>query len=97
MNTPPSQPSQRIGIVTCGAEKLADFFPTAAEPDLIPTESPFTPDDQLLVDELRRRGHQVSAGVWGVDTSRLIDRFDRIIVRSAWDYMDSDGRRRTSH
>ena len=79
-------PSQRIGIVTSGAEKLADYFPTAAEPDFVPTEPPFNPDDQLLVDELRRRGHQVSAVVWGVETSQLTDRFDRLIVRSAWDY-----------
>ena len=85
--------SQRIGIVTCGSEKLADYFPTAAEPDFVPTEPPFTPDDQLLVDELRRRGHYVSAVVWGEETSWLTDRFDRLIVRSPWDYMDSDEQR----
>jgi len=56
-----SPPSQRIGIVTCGAEKLADNFPTAAEPDFVPTEPPVTPDDQLLVDELQRRGHQAGS------------------------------------
>jgi glutathione synthase/RimK-type ligase-like ATP-grasp enzyme len=83
-------PSQRIGIVTSGAEKLADYFPTAAEPGFLPTELPFTPDDQLLVHELRRRGHQVTAIVWGADPSRLAERFDRIIIRSPWDYMDSD-------
>jgi hypothetical protein len=88
-----SPPSERIGIVTCGAEKLADYFPTAAEPDFVPTEPPFTPDDQLLVDELRRRGHQVSAAVWGVEASQLTDRFDRLIIRSPWDYMDSDEQR----
>lgn len=82
--------SQRIGVVTCRPEKLVDYFPTAAEPDFIPTEPPFTPDDQLLVNELRRRGHRVTAVVWGADTSRLAERFDRIIVRSPWDYMDSD-------
>lgn len=83
-------PVQRLGIVTCGAHKLADYFPTAAEPDFVPTEPPFTPDDQVLVDELRRRGHQVSPVVWGVDPARLSDRFDRLIIRSPWDYMDSD-------
>jgi glutathione synthase/RimK-type ligase-like ATP-grasp enzyme len=83
-------PSQCIGIATSGAEKLADYFPTAAEPDFLPTEPPFTPDDQLLVDELRRRGHQVSAIVWGGETSRLAEQFDRLIVRFPWDYMDSD-------
>ena len=81
---------QRIGIVTSRPEKLADYFPTAAEPDFIPTEPPFTPDDQLLVDELRRRGHRVTAVVWGADTARLAERFDRLIIRSPWDYMDSD-------
>ncbi len=86
--------AQRIGGVTSRPEKLADYFPTVAEPDFIPTEPPFTPDDQLLVDELRCRGHQVSAIVWGADTSQLTDRFDRIIVRSPWDYMDSDELRR---
>ena len=86
--------TQRIGIVTSRPEKLADYFPTAAEPDFIPTEPPFTPDDQLLVNELRRRGHQVSAIVWGADASRLPERFDRVIIRSPWDYMDGDELRR---
>ena len=86
-------PSQRIGIVTSGAEKLADYFPTSAEPFFVPTEPPFTPDDQLLVDELRRRGHQVSAVVWGAETSWLAEQFDRLIVRSPWDYQDSDEQR----
>ena len=85
----PPQP-QCIGIVTCGIEKPADYFPTDAEPDFVPTEPPFTPDDQLLVDELRQRGHYVSSVVWGEETSHLTDRFDRLIVRSPWDYMDSD-------
>lgn len=88
-----TSPSQRIGIVTSGAEKLADYFPTAAEPDFVPTEPPFTPDDQLLVDELRRRGHMVSAVVWGTEPSRLSDQFDRLIIRSPWDYQDSDEQR----
>jgi hypothetical protein len=85
--------SQRIGIVTCGAEKLADYFPTAAEPDFVPTEPRFTPDDQRLVDELRRRGHDVLALVWGAETTRLAERFDVLIIRSPWDYMDSDEQR----
>ena len=85
--------SQRIGIVTCDVKKLADYFPTAAEPDFIPTEPPFTPDDQLLVDELRRRGHLVSAVVWGLEPSQLTARFDRLIIRSPWDYQDSDEQR----
>lgn len=85
-----TSPSHRIGLVTCGTEKLADYFPTAAEPDFVSTEPPFTPDDQLLVDELRRRGHHVSGVVWGAEPSQLRNRFDRLIIRSPWDYMDSD-------
>ncbi|GAB4130677.1 MAG: hypothetical protein Kow0040_08940 [Thermogutta sp.] len=90
----PPTSSQRIGIVTCRAEKLADYFPTAAEPNLVPTEPPFTPDDQRLVEELRRRGHRVSSVVWGEEPERLPSRFDRLVVRSPWDYMDSDALRR---
>lgn len=85
---------QRIGIITCCAEKLADYFPTTAEPEFVPVEVPFTPDDQLLVDELRRLGHHVSAVIWGADTSELTSLYDRLIVRSPWDYMDSDEQRR---
>lgn len=86
-------PTQRIGIVTSCAAKLADYFPTTAEPDFIPVEPPFTPDDQLLVNELRHRGHHVSAVVWGMEPSRLANQYDRLIVRSPWDYMDSDDQR----
>ena len=53
-----SPPSQRIGIVTCGFEKLAEHFPTATEPDFVRTEPPFTPDGQLLVDEPNRHERQ---------------------------------------
>jgi glutathione synthase/RimK-type ligase-like ATP-grasp enzyme len=84
----------RIGIITCCAEKLTDYFPTTAEPEFVPVEVPFTPDDQLLVDELRRLGHHVSAVIWGADTSELTSLYDRLIVRSPWDYMDSDEQRR---
>jgi glutathione synthase/RimK-type ligase-like ATP-grasp enzyme len=80
----------RIGLVTSSADKLRDYFPTAAEPDFIPTEPPFTPDDQLLVDELRRHGHTVHAIVWGCPLESLIGSVDLLVIRSPWDYMDSD-------
>jgi glutathione synthase/RimK-type ligase-like ATP-grasp enzyme len=83
----------RIGIVTCKPEKLADYFPTSAEPDLIPTEPPFTPDDQQLVDELRRRGHTVDPVIWGGEIGHLQQTFDRLVIRSPWDYMDSEEQR----
>jgi glutathione synthase/RimK-type ligase-like ATP-grasp enzyme len=83
----------RIGLVTCEPDKMRFYFPTSAEPDLVPTELPFTPDDQLLVDELRRRGHEVRPVIWGGDPATLDAQFDRLIVRSPWDFMDSDASR----
>jgi hypothetical protein len=78
----------RIGIVTSPAEKLSDYFPTAAEPGLIPVEPPFAPDDQLAVDELRRAGLAVEPVVWGCPV-HLLRRYDLVIVRSPWDYTDT--------
>lgn len=78
-----------IGFITCPAEKLAEYFPTAAEPDLIPTEPPFTPDDQIAVDYLRERDIQVSPIVWGTDVKEL-EQFDLVVMRSPWDFVDDD-------
>jgi len=79
----------RIGLVTCDAAKLRDYFPTVAEPDFVPTEPPFTPDDQILVDELRRHGHEVVSVIWGCDIPALVGSVDLLIIRSPWDYMDT--------
>jgi glutathione synthase/RimK-type ligase-like ATP-grasp enzyme len=87
---PPAPPRSRIGLVTSPPEKVADYFPTAAEPDLVPTELPFAPDDQILVDELRRHGHAVVPVVWGGPVNRLAESLDMLVVRSTWDYTDSD-------
>ena len=83
----------RIGVVTCPPAKLRDYFPTAAEPDFVPTEPPFTPDDQILVEELRRGGHEVRPVIWGGDVGALAESVDRLLIRSPWDYMDSDAAR----
>jgi glutathione synthase/RimK-type ligase-like ATP-grasp enzyme len=85
-----SSPRRRIGLVTSSAAKLRDYFPTVAEPDFVPTEPPFTPDDQLLVDELRRHGHSVHPIIWGCPIETLVEGIDLLVVRSPWDYMDSD-------
>ncbi|MGE3808052.1 MAG: RimK family alpha-L-glutamate ligase [Gemmataceae bacterium] len=84
----------RIGFVTSPAEKLRDYYPTLAEPDFVPTEPPFTPDDQLAVDELRRAGHSVNAVVWGSDVGPLREHLDLLVIRSPWDYMDTEELRR---
>jgi glutathione synthase/RimK-type ligase-like ATP-grasp enzyme len=81
--------ARRIGIVTCPVEKLSDYFPTAAEPEVVPVEPPFTPDDQLAVNELRRAGLAVEPVVWGHPVQLLRHCYDLVIVRSPWDYMDT--------
>ncbi len=88
-----SSPRSRIGLVTSQPEKLRDYFPTAGEPDFVPTEPPFAPDDQILVDELRRHGHSVVPVIWGCDTTALAATTDRLVIRSPWDYTDSDAQR----
>ena len=48
-------------MVSCHPDRFSSYYPTAAEPEFVPMEASITPDDQILVDELRRRGHQVAA------------------------------------
>jgi glutathione synthase/RimK-type ligase-like ATP-grasp enzyme len=83
-------PNLKIGLVVCKPEKLVAYFPTPMEPDFLPTEPPFTPDDQILVNELRSRGHQVDPVIWGGEIRPLVDNYDRLVIRSPWDYMDSE-------
>jgi glutathione synthase/RimK-type ligase-like ATP-grasp enzyme len=51
---------------------------SAAVPEL-------TPDDRLLLDELRRRGAQARAEVWD-DAGVSWAAYDAVVVRSCWDY-----------
>jgi hypothetical protein len=81
-------------MVSSHPDRFSSFYPTAAEPEFVPTEPSITPDDQILVDELRRRGHQVAAVVWGCLVEDLRNQFDLLVVRSTWDYMDSAESRR---
>jgi glutathione synthase/RimK-type ligase-like ATP-grasp enzyme len=90
----PRHKSLRIGIITSRPDCFAGYFPTAAEPELVPIEPGITPDDQRLVDELRRRGHTIDTVAWDLDEPHMLgSRFDLLIVRSPWDYMDSDAKR----
>src|SRR5262245_29464116 len=79
----------QIGFITCAGEKLVDYFPTLAEPQFVSSELPFTPDDQIAVNELRKNGFDVKAVVWNSPIDSL-ENFDLLIVRSHWDYADSD-------
>lgn len=79
----------KIGFITCSAEKLPCYFPTIAEPLFVPIEPPFTPDDQIAVNELRKNGYEVKPIIWNSSIDSLQE-FDLIIVRSPWDYKDND-------
>jgi glutathione synthase/RimK-type ligase-like ATP-grasp enzyme len=79
----------KIGFVTCDATILDKIFPTTGEPDFISPEPLITPDDYLAVKELRDHDHEVCAILWGTPPESLLD-FDLIVIRSPWDYMDSE-------
>lgn len=83
---------KKIGVITCDKDQLKHYFPTAAEPEFIPIEPFFTPDDQLAVNELRKNGYVVEPIVWGCPVS-LLKKFDLLIVRSPWDYMDNNDKK----
>ncbi len=80
--------AMNIGFVACDPSKMDYYFPTRAEPLLVCTELPFTPDDQFAVNTLRARGHDVLPVQWGAPVASLGD-VDLIVVRSPWDYMDT--------
>ncbi|MFK7873019.1 MAG: RimK family alpha-L-glutamate ligase [Oligoflexales bacterium] len=70
-----------VYIATC--RDLERFFPSSAEPL-------FTHDDQALVMGLRKKGFQVKPFLWDEDSLGIIKKKDVIIIRSTWNYMDSD-------
>jgi glutathione synthase/RimK-type ligase-like ATP-grasp enzyme len=83
---------KKIGIITSEPDIFNGYYPTQAEPTMVPTEPSFTPDDQILVTALRQRGNTVKPVIWGEDVPKLKD-FDLLVMRSPWDYMDSDEKR----
>jgi glutathione synthase/RimK-type ligase-like ATP-grasp enzyme len=59
---------------------LIAFVTYSAAPDL-------TADDRLAAEELRRRGAEVEAVIWN-DPGVLWSRYDRVVIRSCWDYFE---------
>lgn len=82
----------KIGIVSCHNDILKKYFPTIAEPSLVPIESMVTPDDQIAVDALRKNNFQVQPIAWGAPIETLKS-FDLLIIRSLWDYQDCDAKK----
>lgn len=79
----------KIGFITSSKDVLKIYFPTKEEPNLISTEPPFTPDDQIAVNCLRNSYNiKVEAVIWGTSVKDLKS-FDAFVIRSPWDYMDS--------
>jgi glutathione synthase/RimK-type ligase-like ATP-grasp enzyme len=74
----------KVGFVTC--KDLSRFFMSKENPLL-------THDDQVVADELQKRGHAVIPIPWGSPIDGLRD-LDLMVVRSPWDYMDSPENRR---
>jgi glutathione synthase/RimK-type ligase-like ATP-grasp enzyme len=68
----------RIAFVT--TDRLLPYQRSATEPC-------FTHDDQLLADELTRRGHLVQPLVWHTATTHAVQMFNCLLMRSPWDYM----------
>ena len=83
----------KIGFITAEPDVLKIYFPTREEPDFLPTEPPFTPDDQILVNHLRHKYKiNIAPVVWGCPIESIIG-FDALVIRSPWDYMDSADKR----
>jgi glutathione synthase/RimK-type ligase-like ATP-grasp enzyme len=59
---------------------LIAFVTYSQAPDL-------TADDRLAAEELRRRGVEVEAVIWN-DPGVLWSRYDRVVIRSCWDYFE---------
>ncbi len=78
-----------IRFITCKESILGKYFPTVAEPDFIPCEPPFTPDDQLVVNALRDLGVTVKAVIWGEKNIQELKNSNLLVMRSPWDYMDT--------
>jgi glutathione synthase/RimK-type ligase-like ATP-grasp enzyme len=72
-----------IGFIT--AADLSRYFPALSEPLL-------THDDYAAGVALAAAGHTVTPVVWGTDLPQL-SAYDLLIVRSPWDYMDTDEKR----
>ena len=74
-----------IGFITC--QDLGPYFPSSKNPL-------YTHDDQVAVDFLEEKGISVTPVVWGTPPSDLKQQnFTLLIVRSPWDYMDSEKKR----
>ncbi len=79
-----------IKFITCEESILGKYFPTKTEPDLIPHELPFTPDDELAVNALRDLGVNVKAVIWGEKNIQELKSSHLLVMRSPWDYTNTN-------
>lgn len=82
-----------IAFITSSSVEVTSHFPSfQMEASMFESnafELPFTPDDQLVVDALRREGFVVEAVNWGVSPA-LLEAFDLVVMRSPWDYSHTE-------
>jgi glutathione synthase/RimK-type ligase-like ATP-grasp enzyme len=74
----------RVGFITCS--DLSRYFVSDKNPL-------FTHDDQVAADFLNSHGVSVTPVVWGSPVDLIKSNYDLLIVRSPWDYMDSEEKR----
>ncbi len=72
---------KKIAFISCS--DLSRYFVSHKNPLL-------THDDQIACDFLQERGYSIDALPWGENVDKVIaTQYDALIVRSPWDYMDS--------
>lgn len=83
----PIQQKMKIGFITC-----ADLSRYRTPLYTATTHPLLTHDDQWAFDYLQKeRGCSVEPVIWGASVDDIVrDKFDCLIVRSPWDYMDDE-------
>lgn len=76
---------KHVAFITCS--DLSAYFPSEEDPL-------FTHDDYLAASYLRDKNYKVSPLVWGESTEQIESKnFDLLLIRSPWDYMDTNEKR----
>lgn len=76
---------KHIGFVTCS--DLSRYFPSQKE-------ALITHDDYLAFEYIKTKNLMVSPLVWGESPQKILaKKFDLLVIRSPWDYMDTKDKR----
>jgi len=76
---------RKLAFVSC--DDLSRYFPSKKNALL-------THDDQIACDYLQYHSYEVEALPWQVDVESVLQKnFDLLVIRSPWDYMDTEEKR----